>query len=118
MLKLSFYRMWVNKVMKCFTSVSFLVRFNGERLQDFKPTRGIRQGDPISPYLFLICAEGLSSVLKGEGGIQGIQIAQTAPKINHLLFADESLLFFKAVACNARAVQESLSKYCEASGQR
>jgi hypothetical protein len=43
---------------------------------------------------------------------------QTAPKINHLLFADDSLLFFKAAACNARAVQESLSKYCEASGQQ
>jgi len=64
--------MWVNKVIKCVTSVSFLVLFNGERLQDFKPTRGIRQRDPISLYLFLICAEGLSSVLKGEGGIQGI----------------------------------------------
>ena len=66
----------------------------------------------------MICAEGLSSALKGEGGIQGIQVAQTAPKINHLLFADDSLLFFKAAACNARAVQESLSKYCEASGQQ
>ena len=66
MLKLGFSRLWVDKVMKCVTSASFSVLFNGERLQELKPTRGIRQGDPISPYLFLLCAEGFSSVLKGE----------------------------------------------------
>ena len=67
MLKLGFSRLWVSKIMRCITSVSFSVLFNGQRLQEFKPTRGIRQGDPISPYLFLLCAEGLSCVLKGEG---------------------------------------------------
>ena len=67
MLKLGFGRLWVSKIMRCITSVSFSVLFNGQRLQEFKPTRGIRQGDPISPYLFLLCAEGLSCVLKGEG---------------------------------------------------
>jgi hypothetical protein len=51
--------------------------FNGERLQEFKPTRGIRQGEPISPYLFLLCAEGLSCVLEVEGAdchINGAQL--------------------------------------------
>jgi hypothetical protein len=66
----------------------------------------------------LLCAEGLSSILKGEERIRGIQIAQTAPKINHLLFADDSLLFFRATESNARSVQESLQKYCDASGQQ
>jgi hypothetical protein len=53
----------------------FLCLINGEYLQEFKATRGIRQGDLISPYLFLLCAEGLSSVLKGEkaeGIVEGI----------------------------------------------
>jgi hypothetical protein len=118
MLKLGFARSWVDKVMKCVTSVSFSVLFNGEQLQEFKPTRGIRQGDPISPYLFLLCVEGFSSMLKGENGVQGIQIVQTAPKINHLLFADDSLLFFKATTSEARMVQDSISKYCNASGQK
>ena len=97
MLKLGFSRLWVSKIMRCITSVSFFVLFNGQRLQEFKPTRGIRQGDPISPYLFLLCAEGLSCVLKGEGAnqyVNGIQISCTYPKINHLLFADDCLLFF------------------------
>jgi hypothetical protein len=64
--KLGFSCLWVDKVMKCVMSVSLTVLFNGERLQEFEPTRSIRQGDPISPYLFLLCAEGFSSVLKGE----------------------------------------------------
>jgi hypothetical protein len=64
MLKLGFNRSWVDKIMKCVTTVSLWVLFNGEKLQDFKPTRGIRQGDPIFPYLFLLCAEGLSCMLK------------------------------------------------------
>ena len=98
MLKLGFNQAWVNKIMKCVTTVSFLVLFNGEKLQEFKPTRGIRQGYHISPYLFLLCAEGLSCMLKAEGkkgNIQGIQVSHTAPKIDHLLFADDSILFLK-----------------------
>ena len=86
-LKLGFGSLWVDKVMKCVTSVSFSILFNGEKLQEFKPSREIGQDDPISPYLFLLCAEGLSSMLKEEGadvGVQGIQISRTAPKVNHL----------------------------------
>jgi hypothetical protein len=121
MLKLGFSRTWVDKIMRCVTSVSFSILFNGERLQEFKPTRGIRQGDPISPYLFLLCVQGLSCVLKGEGAdchINGVQISCSSSKVNHLLFADDCLLFFKADASNAHVVQKSLTKYCEASGQK
>ena len=121
MLKLGFKNCFVDKIMKCVKSVYFSVLFNGERLQEFKPTQRIRQGDPNSPYLFLLCAESLSCILKGEGAdqhVHGIQVSRTAPMINHLLFADDCLLFFKADASNAYAVHESLTKYCEASGQK
>uniref|UniRef100_A0A0A9AWC7 Uncharacterized protein n=1 Tax=Arundo donax TaxID=35708 RepID=A0A0A9AWC7_ARUDO len=64
---LGFSQHWCTLVMKCVSSISFSVRVNGVFLEPFKPTRGIRQGDPISPYLFLLCAEGLTSMLKNSG---------------------------------------------------
>jgi hypothetical protein len=67
MVKLGFAEGWISLVMKCVETVSFSVRVNGQFSEFFKPTRGIRQGDPISPYLFLLCEEGLSSLLKFSG---------------------------------------------------
>jgi hypothetical protein len=64
MLKLGFSRVWVSLVMRLVSTVSFFVLFNGVQQEKFRPTRGIRQGDSISPYLFLLAAEGLSCLLK------------------------------------------------------
>lgn len=61
--------------------------------------RGLRQGDPLSPYIFLFCVEGMSSSLTdvaANGRINGCKISHNAPAVTHLLFADDSFLFFKA----------------------
>ena len=94
MLKLGFTQNWVDIVMGMVSSVSFSVMFNGEKLEEFNPMRDIRQGDPISPYLFLLAAEGLSCLLKSSSQssvLGGVKVAPTAPVVNHLLFADDSL---------------------------
>jgi hypothetical protein len=66
MVAMGFPAMWCSLIMKCVSSVSFSVRINGVLSPPFKPSRGIRQGDPISPYLFLLCSEGLTSLLKSR----------------------------------------------------
>lgn len=119
MARLGFRKRWIDLIMKCVTTVSFSVLFNGERLEEFKPSRRIRQGDPISPYLFLLCAEDLSCLLNNSSTQEGgIVVAENAPKISHLLFAYDSLLFFKANANAAKQIKSRLMDYCNASGQR
>ena len=62
--KLGFHDRWISLMMMCIKSVSYSMLLNGEPKGLIHPTRGIRQGDPISPYLFVLCGEGLSAMLK------------------------------------------------------
>jgi hypothetical protein len=99
MLKLGFSSSWVALIMRLVSTVSFSVLFNGTPQEEFYPTRGIRQGDPISPYLFLLAAEGLLCLLKHRDQLSvlsGVMVAPSAPAVNHLLFVDDSLMFFRA----------------------
>jgi len=99
MLALGFCDSFVSVIMKCVTSVSMSVRVNEVLTETFRPTRGIRQGDPISPYLFLLCVEGLSCLLKSVGPVylsRGVRVGVHAPWISHLLFADDCIVFSEA----------------------
>ena len=96
MAKLGFPETWIDWVMVCVTSPLFFVIINGKPFSHITPSRGLRQGDSLLRYLFLLCAEGFTSLLaksKMEGHIHGVSICRRAPKISHLLFADESLMF-------------------------
>jgi hypothetical protein len=77
MVKLGFDIRWINLMMECVSSVRYRVQFNSHETDQFTPTRGLRQGDPLSPYLFLICSEGLSSLLSHAeemGVIEGVKV--------------------------------------------
>ena len=118
MVKLGFHEQWIEMMMACVSSVKYRVRFNSQVTYVLVPGRGIRQGDPLSPYLFLLCAEGLSSLLQFEeeaGGTEGIRVCRNAPSVSHLLFADDSLISMKADVLNAAPLQYVLEAYCQSS---
>ncbi|XP_030958481.1 uncharacterized protein LOC115980358 [Quercus lobata] len=64
LLKMGFADTWVALIMECITTVSYSILVNGEPKDVIVPSRGLRQGDPLSPYLFLFCAEGLNALLQ------------------------------------------------------
>jgi hypothetical protein len=82
MLQLGFTANFVRLIMKYVTSVRFIVRANGKMLPYFVPSMGLRQGDPMSPFLFLLCAEGFTALLKLFGGSvvdKGIGVSPRSP---------------------------------------
>ena len=118
---MGFHSRWVAIIMECISTVSYSILVNGEPHGFITPSRGLRQGDPLSPYLFLLCAEGFHSLLqKGKmaGDLKGVSISRGGPKITHLFFADDSLLFCKATTANVDRIQGILSQYERTSGQQ
>lgn len=118
--KLGFAPEWIQSVMRCVTNVRYAVRVNGELTDPVIPSRGIRQGDPISPYLFLLCTEGLSSLLLQKescGELQGIRNGRSGPPISHLLFADDSIFFAKSDTRSVDVLDSTLNLFCQGSGQ-
>lgn len=86
----------------------------------FEASRGLRQGDTLSPYLFILCADALSSLLNSaqrDGRIKGIVLSNRGPTISHLLFADDSLFFIKANERNSKELLHIFTEYEKASGQ-
>lgn len=120
MLQMGFDSQWVRWIMMCVETVDYSVIVNNEVVGPIIPCRGLRQGDPLSPYLFILCAEGLSALIrKAERckDLHGISICTHAPIIFHLLFADDCFLFFRADEKEAQVMKNILHTYELASGQ-
>ncbi|XP_031107562.1 uncharacterized protein LOC116012214 [Ipomoea triloba] len=120
MCRMGFHPRWINLIMRCVSTVRYKVGVNGELSDFIVPSCGLRQGDPLSPYLFILCAEGLSHLLTEAVRNRAISlcvVARGAPGISHLFFADDSLLFFKATVPEAEAVKSCLVTYERLSGQ-
>ena len=89
MKKMGFHQKWIGLIIECISTVSYSILINGEPHGNILPSRGLGQGDPLSPYLFLLCAEGLHSLIKktkSSGDIQGVSLCRGGPKITHLFF--------------------------------
>ncbi|KAL6125577.1 hypothetical protein ACLB2K_073633 [Fragaria x ananassa] len=121
MLKLGFSERWVELVMKCVESVSFSILWNGKAMGMINLSQGLRQGDPLSPYLFLLCSEGLTSLFQNverEGLVHGAKVSEGSPPISHLLFADDNMLFGRAEMQELTLLKQCLLLYERAVGQK
>jgi hypothetical protein len=93
-----------------------MIHLNNVQLGSFQPTRG----DPLSPYLFLFVADGLSRMLQHEistRSLHELMICQSASGISHLLFADDTLMFMEVIADQACVVEDVLCRYKRCTGQ-
>lgn len=107
-------------MMQCITTVTYSFLINNEVAGSVHPQRGIRQGDPLSPYIFIICGEVLSGLCKkahGRGTLAGLKVARNSPNINHLLFADDTMFFTKTDPQCCITLLDILHYYEMTSGQ-
>ncbi|GAU48590.1 hypothetical protein TSUD_405800 [Trifolium subterraneum] len=109
-----------NIIMHCITSVTTNVMWDGRRSSFFQPERGIRQGDPMSPYIFVLCMDKLTHLIAeavDSGKWHPLKAGKAGPAILHLMFADDLLLFGKATEENVKAITDTLDSFSSLSGQ-
>lgn len=110
----------VEVVKQCINSVKLQILWNGEPLKEFSPSRGIRQGDPLFPYLYVICMERLTHLIDREvslGSWKPARASRDGPPISNLAFADDLILFGEAID-QAKVMMDCLNLFCGASGSK
>lgn len=111
----------VHAIMSCISSASFKLLWNGESTDSIVQKRGIRQGDPLSPYIFVLCLERLGHKIQNEvslGRWKPLKASRNGPSVSHLFFADDLLLFADATVSQMEVVKRCLAEFEHASGQK
>ena len=109
----------ITLIMNMVTSTRFHILWNGTPLPAVMPSRGIRQGDPLSPYLFILCLERLSIKLNEaicDNAIHPISFRGRV-RLSHLFFANDIFLFTRATVRDCKNLGRILLEFCERSGQ-
>ena len=110
----------IDIIMSCISTVSTSILFNGEALDPIYPSRGIRQGDPLSPYIFILCMEFLGQLIEEKCNAKlwlPVKASCGGPAFSHIFFADDLVLFAKADHTNCSAIRDVIDAFCNASGQ-
>lgn len=108
----------IDLILGCVSNAKLSILRNGKKLPTFSPGRGLRQGDLLSPYHFVLCMERFSVKIHQsvEAGLwKPIRVAQGGPQISHLLFADDVLLFYQVTTSQVNVAVEVLRNFCESS---
>lgn len=112
---------WINWIMQYMRGSAMHILWNGEKMDSFKAQRGLRQGDPLWPYLFMLCLERLCQLIErsiGLGEWKPISLSRGGPKLSHICFADDLILFAQASVAQIRIIRRVLERFCNASGQK
>ena len=120
LLHLGFNEVFFNWVLYCISSVTFEILVNGGKTNKFRPSRGLRQGDPLSPYLLILGQEILSRMLDHElrqSNIKGIKTSKSGPTITHVMYTNDIVLFSKTTKKDTETISKILEKYSLWSGQ-
>lgn len=107
--------------MEYITLTSLRILWNGEPSERITPSRGIRQGDPLSLYIFVLCLERLSQLINlrvDNREWNPIKISKNNPNISHLLFTDDMLLFAEASEEQVQVIMDCLNCFCIHSGKK
>lgn len=110
---MGFSEKWVQLVFQCVTMVYYSIVHGEHDMRLFFPSRGLHQEDPLSPYLFIICAEGLSALIRKyekKQWINGVKICRQTPVISHILFADDRYFYCKVGSSETRRVLNLLAE--------
>ena len=111
----------ITLIMSYISSSSISILFNEGALESFHPSRGIRQGDPLSPYLFILCMKVLGAFIADKCNSNlwnPIKASWNGPAFSHLFFADDLVLFTRADRKNCVAIREVLHSFCSISGEK
>lgn len=107
-------------IINCVMYVLFSISTNWNYSSWFKSTIGIIQGDHLSPYLFILYAEGVFGLLINRhnmGSIHGLDIEKKAPTISHIFFIDDNVIFFRTNEDGTRELHKTFKLYQHSSGQ-
>ncbi|KAK7275172.1 hypothetical protein RIF29_16281 [Crotalaria pallida] len=112
---------FINIIMHCISSSSMCVNWQGDLSNVFYPATGIRQGDPLSPYIFVLCMDRLFHLIQdaiNSNDWKPLAMGRGGPRISQLFFADDVILVSEASSAQAIVVSNILQRFCEASGQK
>ncbi|GLU06807.1 hypothetical protein SLE2022_238000 [Rubroshorea leprosula] len=119
--KCGFGTKWRGWITECLSTARISILVNGSPTREVEVGKGLRQGDPLSPFLFLLIAEGLQGLIKRavtEGMLQGIEIGKQGMSVSLLQFADDTIIMGRADAENIRMVKDVLRWFELMSGLR